>query len=273
MALQNTGLIIQGARIPPTFRGTPDELFQLMIRRMKIVSATGVGFFVVGDIEPSSDAGPWLKGGTKWYVFDEAIKRYVPLDISDSETTWFFIGNSTPVGVDPPVWLKTTKDQTEADPSVGSPISWYVFNGTAWIPFGAIPLSGPTSARPTGAVEFQQFYDTTISVLLWWERGQWRTVSGVPGDTKDVAFETLTEAITRNPGWDVFGASNQAFRGRVIVQAAKDPGASPATSLTVGAGITSRAAFETFGEATTLQTAVTAVSIPPQIALWKLVKG
>jgi len=273
MPLQNTNLLIQLARIPPTFKGTPDEFAQLLVRRMKIVSPTGTNFIFIGDVEPSSNVGPWLKGGTQWWVFDAATKRYVPLDISESETKWFQVGNTTPTTSDPPVWLKTTKDQTEADPSIGQPISWHVFDGTNWIPFDGVVRSGPTASRPSGAVEFQKFYDTDITVLLWWERGQWRTVSGVPGDVKQVAFETLTEAIARNPGWDVFGASNQAFRGRVFVQAAKDPGASPATSLTVGAGITPRAAFETFGESTPLTSAASAVTLPAQIALWTLVKG
>ena len=39
--------------------------------------------------------------------------------------------------------------------------------------------------------------------------------SGVPGDTKFVAFQTLDEALTNNPGWAVFGAGNQELRGRL----------------------------------------------------------
>jgi len=169
------------------------------------------------------------------------------------------------------VWLKTTKDQTESDPSIGRGIGWYAFDGSNWVPFNGIALSGTTAQRPTNPVEFQQYYDTDISVLLWFERGEFRTVSGCPGDIKSVAFQTLDEALTRNPGWDVLGAANVNIRGRYVSQATKDPGASPETELTVGAGITPRAAFETFSEGITVTNAG-AVPFPAGIAFWTLVK-
>lgn len=138
MALFNTNLIIQGSHLPATFKGTPDDLFVAMLERMKIVSASGVSFFVVGDIEPSSNLGPWLKNGTQWWVFDAELKRYVPLDISASETRWFQVGATTPTTADPPVWLRTTNNPTEAEPSIGTPIAWYLFDGTTWIDFTSL---------------------------------------------------------------------------------------------------------------------------------------
>lgn len=135
MALQNTNLLIQASHLPPTFKGKPDELFQAMVERMKIVSPTGTSFFVVSDLMPSSNQGPWLKGGKQWWVWDEELKTYVPQDISESETRWFQVGNTTPTSTVPPVWLKTTEDQTEASPLPGDPIGWYLFNGTTWVPF------------------------------------------------------------------------------------------------------------------------------------------
>lgn len=273
MSLQKTNLVIQMSRIPATFKGTPDQLSQTMIRRMQILSPSGNSFIFVGDTEPTSNVGPWLRDGTQWWVFDEDIKRYVPLDISASETIWFHVGATTPATSDPPIWLFTTKDPSEEDPTIGSPIGWFVFTNGVWAPFNGIVLSGPTSARPANPVELQQFYDTTISVLIWWERGAWRTVSGVPGDLKPVAFQTLTEALTRNPGWEVFGAQNQLFRGRYISQATKDAGGSPETILTVGPDIPERGAFETYGETDGVDiNPASPVPYPPTIALWTLVK-
>lgn len=271
MVLQATGLLIQMAPLPATFKGTPNEWAVEIVRRMRIVSPTGTNFIFIGDTEPSSNAGPWLRGGTQWWVFSPDIKRYVPLDISASETLWFQVGNTTPATGEPPVWLKTTKDQTEADPSIGRPISWYSFDGTNWVTSNGIVLSGPTTQRPAAPVEFQQFYDTDITALLWFERGQFRTVSGVPGDIKAVAFQTLTEALEANPGWEVLGASNVAIRGRYISQATKDPGATPETELTVGSGITPRAAFEVFSEGLQVAPGVP-IPFPAGIAIWHLVK-
>lgn len=273
MALLDTNLILQGAPLPVDFNGSPQDLFAEFIRRTKIVSPSGTNFFFVGDTEPTSNVGPWLKGGTMWFVWDEDLNRYVPLDISESETRWFHVGATTPSTSTPPVWLRTTQDQTEGDGAIGDPIGWYVFNGTFWVPYNSIVNSGTTEQRPAAPVDFQQYYDSTITCLIWWERSQWRTVSGVPGDVKAVAFEILTEALSRNPGWELLGAGAQSFRGRYISQATKDSGATPATDLTTSAGVAHRAAFETFGETDGVQLdSGSPVPYPPTIALWHLVK-
>lgn len=274
MALQDTNLVLQASKLPATFTGTPHEWFAEFVRRVKIQSTTGTNFIFIGDTEPTSNVGPWLKDGTKWYVFDPDIKRYVPQDISDSETIWFQTGATTPTSSTPPVWLRTDHDPSEDDPSIGNPLGWYVFNGANWIPFVGIVLSGPTDSRPSSPIEYQQYYDTTISCLIWFERGKWRTVDGVPGDTKFVAIETLTEALDRNPGWNVFASSDQSLRGRIPMMAAKDPGVSPETELTTDPNIPQRAAFETFGETDSMQIDNTPPNLlyPPQVALWFLVK-
>ncbi len=273
MALNNTNLLVQMGPIPPTFEGTPQQLAEAMVLRMKIVSPSGTNFIFIGDVEPTSNVGPWLKNGTSWWVFDVDTKRYVPQDLSDAEQQWYAIGNSTPAKVDPPLWLKTKKDATEADPSFGNPIGWYEWNGSNWVPFTSLTLAGTTALRPASPEPFQQYYDTDISALIWFERSQWRTVSGIPGDIKAVGFETLTEALTANPGWDVLGASNQTIRGRWVSQATKDSGATPETDLSVGAGVAPRAAFETFGETDGVQiNSSSDVPYPPTIAFWHLIK-
>ncbi len=274
MALNATGLLIQMGSIPVTFEGTPQQLADEMIRRMRIVSASGVNFIYIGDVEPTSNVGPWLKNGNEWWVFDEDLKRYVPQNLESAQQDWYSIGNSNPTDVDPPLWLRTTRDPTEADPSYGQPIGWYQWNGTSWVPFNSIVLSGPTANRPASPEPYQQYYDTTIGALIWFESSQWRTVSGIPGDVKMVAFETLTEALDANPGWVLFGASNQSIRGRWISQATKDSGADPETDLSVGAGVAPRAAFETFGETDGVSIDSSSdVPYPPTIALWHLLKS
>jgi len=133
MAFQNTNLVIQGSQLPAKFKGKPNDLFREMLARMRIVSPSGTSFFVTSDVEPSGNQGPWLKGGTQWWVWDSNLKRYVPLDISESETHWFQVGATTPTTANPPLWLKTTANQTEAQPQGGTPIAWYLFDGTTWV--------------------------------------------------------------------------------------------------------------------------------------------
>lgn len=246
MALNATNLLIQMAQLPATFTGSPQELAAAMVRRMRIVSPSGSNFFVTGSVEPTSNVGPWLKNGTQWFVWSESLKRYVPLDISASFTAAFWEQASTPSSSNPNVWLRTTKDPTDIDPSRGSPIGWYEFDGTNWVPFNSIPQNGPSSGRPASPVDYQQYFDTSINCLIHWERAAWRTVSGSPGDLKYVAYGNLANALVANPGWNLFGASNQNERGRIIMQAAaNDDGSNP---LTVNPNLAVRRAGEVFGE-------------------------
>jgi hypothetical protein len=260
MALQKTNLVIQSAPLPQTFKGTPDILRKEIVARLLIKSPGGTVFINVGDSEPNSNVGPWLKEGKKFYVYDEATKRYVPLDVSDSVSDEFQIGETTPLTSTPAVWLRTTS---------GQPVTWYFWNGVQWVPGMNIVQSGPTANRPASPFNLQQYYDSDISVLLWWERGAWRTVGGSPGDVKIVQTELLSQALTQNPGWAVLGAAQQSWRGRYISQATQDA----AQTLTVGAGIAQRNSRETFGETDGVQlNAASPVPYPPTIALWHLVK-
>lgn len=273
MALNATNFLIQMASLPPTFCGTPQQLAVAMVRRMRIVSPSGSSFFVTGDTEPTSNVGPWLRNGTQWFVFDDATKRYVPLDISASFTPAFWMQASTPPSSNPPVWLRTTLDPTDVNPSRGEPIGWYEFNGANWVPFNSIPRSGTTAQRTPNAIDYEQFFDTDINVLLHWERGQWRTVAGSPGDIKPVGFGVLADALTANPGWALYGASNQNIRGRIPMQATKDapPGT---TALSTNANVAQRTAGEVFGETDLLLVngPGSTVPYPPQIAVWWLTK-
>jgi hypothetical protein len=272
MALKTTNLTIQMAPIPATFRGNPNDLAIQMLQRMKIMSPDGSSFIFNGDTKPTSNVGPWLKGGTQWYVWDTTVNDYVPLDISPSFTIPYWMSKSQPTGVNPPLWLQTSKDATDLDPTHGIALYWNLWDGVAWIPFMAAQGIGSTAERPTDPIDGYKFYDLSLNVEIWWERSMWRTTSGVPGDVKAVAFSTLQDALDHNPGWAVFGDTFPAAYGRIISQATQDPGATPVSSVTP-IGVPTRAAFETFGtdQGYVDDPADTNV-LPGQIALWHLYK-
>jgi len=272
MALKATNLTIQMAPIPATFKGNPQDLAVAMLQRMKILSPSGSSFIFEGDTKPTSNVGPWLKGGTQWYVWDYTINDYVPLDISPSFTIPFWIGSSLPTGTSPPLWLVTEKDASDVDPTHGLALYWSIWNGAAWIPFMAATGLGTTAQRPAAPVEGYKYYDTDLNVEIWWERAMWRTTSGVPGDVKAVAFSTLQDALNHNPGWDLLGNSAPQAYGRVISQATKDPGLTPVSSVTP-VGVPPRAAFETFGEDKGYVSDPSLTNVlPGEIALWHLYK-
>lgn len=90
-------------------------------------------------------------------------------------------------------WFKTD--------SSGNPIGWYSWNGTAWTPSPVEIESGTTSQRPVSPNTGRQYWDTDIEVQIVWNGTTWTTVSGSPGDVKEVKATDLTAALLKNPGW------------------------------------------------------------------------
>ena len=241
MALNKTNLVLKASPLPVDFRGTVQDFFEAIVARLAILSPVGTNFFVVGDVEPSSNVGPWLKNGKQWWVFSETEGRYVPEDISAALPKFFFIQPDDPgapgVG-DPTIWVRTNESRI---------VGLYGWNGVEWKASGNITNNGPTASRPGNPTDLEEFFDTDINVLIRYERGAWRTAAGSPGDVKSVTHSTLIEAKRFNPGWEVLGADDESQRGRFIGMASKDPGTNPASALQTPPGITSKAAGEQAG--------------------------
>lgn len=77
-----TRLIVRGAPLSPTFKGTLNQFYQAMLDRIEVLSPFGQLQFQVGGVQPSSNVGPWLKDGTEWWVWDETTKTYVPITVN-----------------------------------------------------------------------------------------------------------------------------------------------------------------------------------------------
>lgn len=96
----------------------------------------------------------------------------------------------------------------------------------------ATPMnSGPTSSRPSNPGNFERYFDTDINCQIWWERGAWRTVEGVPGDVKFVLSGSTGDATTRNPGWsllpDTMYGRSPMFAGQGPGLTNRNPGEAP----------------------------------------------
>jgi len=247
MSLFATNLVIVSAQLPPDFSGNIQEFFEAMVERMAIMSPQGTSFFVVGDVEPTSNVGPWLKNGTQWWVFDIDQGVYVPLDISAS-LNLFVIGPDdpgTPETGDPTLWLRTFESRG---------IGWYGWDGTQWRALSNPPPSGSTAQRPTNPVDLEPFFDTDIHAMIHWERGAWRTVSGTPGDIKFVAQAILEDALAANPGWQYVGLDDQSLRGKGLAIATQDTGVGGTSNFSTDSGITPRDAGDQDGAETVVLT-------------------
>ena len=98
---------ITAAPLPTNFKGTPQQWIDALLDRLE-VSFEG-NSFVIGDIEPEGNEGPWLKNGTQWWVWNDATSQYVPLDVSASITDQIFVGDIANGAPDPntfQIWLQ-----------------------------------------------------------------------------------------------------------------------------------------------------------------------
>jgi hypothetical protein len=100
----------------------------------------------------------------------------------------------------------------------GNPIGWLSWGGSAWESIPIVTPSGATSDRPVAPSEGTQYFDTTIGVALIYHSGAWTTMSGSPGDIKQVTGTTLATVLTANPGWSQYTDGI----GRVLAGAAAD---------------------------------------------------
>lgn len=117
---------ITASPLPSNFVGTPQEFFEAMLDRIEITS-TAATFVVgsVGESAPTENLGPWLKNGTKWYVWDETTSAYIPLDISDSLNPDIVISATEPDPAETQVWaVLGTNSVTMLKFYLGATLGW-----------------------------------------------------------------------------------------------------------------------------------------------------
>lgn len=104
--------------------------------------------------------------------------------------------------------------------SNGNPMGMYNWNGSDWVTVSTAIANGPTANRPLDPVTGTLYQDTSINVLLMFERGEWRTAAGSPGDVKSVKATTIEAALLKNPGW----TQDPDSKGRLIGGAGEGAG-------------------------------------------------
>jgi len=221
MSTTKTGLYLRGTPLNPAFKGTPQEFFEEILAHLDIIAPYGIATFVTGLQMPSSDQGPWLKNNVEWWVFDQNVGTYVPLVLNQSLQTLFYVQEATPPVNAAEIWFQTETINGEVRPKAVN----ILING-AWKPVGT-PTEGTTANRPANPVDFELYYDTSIEAMLVWERDEWRTQSGVKGDTKFVTWGSRAESLLHNPGWEILwdgpvGGASVGNRGLAMGQATQD---------------------------------------------------
>lgn len=96
-----------------------------------------------------------------------------------------------------------------------NPIGMYSWNGSAWVTTATVVASGTTAGRPLTAATGTEYFDTTISRLLVWERNQWRTADGGIGEIRYYEGASLASVLASNPGWVEYSTgANRVLAGQ-----------------------------------------------------------
>lgn len=77
---QTTRLSVSAGALPEGFcPESMQDLFNAMAARLIVTPSANFAGIVMGSIEPTGNAGPWLKDCEEWFIFDDATARYVPI--------------------------------------------------------------------------------------------------------------------------------------------------------------------------------------------------
>lgn len=118
---------ITAAPLPTSFIGNPQQLIEALLDRLE-VTVDG-NSFVISDVQPDGNQGPWLKDGKQWWVWDETSSTYIPLDLSASTTQQIYIGDISAGAPD------NTKYQlwVQLDGSTVNGLFYYTGSTTGWV--------------------------------------------------------------------------------------------------------------------------------------------
>lgn len=223
---------------------TDQQLLNSLESLLQISLAEGVAFFTIGGAQPTSNVGPWLKNGTTWYVWNDALATYVPATIEQATLgyiismtapdptlfqLWFQVDsgnnpvavNSWNPGASPPAWEPYGYSQS----AINTFFSGIGTDGKQQVAAAdviGLPFSGGGATSGNTAVQnalvpvnYQLFFNTDINAMLIYYSGLWHTLDGVPGDVKYASAGSLAQALTNNPGW----TQNAAAVARVLISA------------------------------------------------------
>ncbi len=143
MSASNTlPITIEFSSFPPQVRWTPQQQWDAGASRLRLVTSTSFALFVSGSTEPSSNVGPWLRGGTSWYVWSDTLGKYVP-QVLAPESLGYWIGPDAPDHNVFSVWIETTAG--------GSPLAVKTYYSGAWVDVYAATLASYATVTAVNA--------------------------------------------------------------------------------------------------------------------------
>lgn len=126
---------IQMGALPPNIKVTPQQLADLMVARMSLVSEQEFSLFASGTTEPASNVGPWLKttdSGGEWYVWSNDTGDYVPISVP-AQSLGYVVSATEPDPATTFFWIQLD--------GLGSPLALKTYYSGAWVDVYASQLT------------------------------------------------------------------------------------------------------------------------------------
>jgi microcystin-dependent protein len=125
-SLNQLPLILEMGALELNFQGTPQQIADAMVRRMRIVSQQAFALFAAGSTEPPYNVGPWVDSSTTigiWKNWDPVTGRYQPMPL-DSLSLRYILSNTEPDPTKYQLWVKLS--------NAGEGLGVYTYYNGAW---------------------------------------------------------------------------------------------------------------------------------------------
>jgi microcystin-dependent protein len=125
-SLNQLPLILEMGALPLNFQGTPQQLADEIVARLKIVSQQALSLFAAGATEPAFNVGPWLDQSSTigiWKGWDDTTGRYQPLPVADVSLK-YILSNTEPNPSVFQLWVKLS--------NAGQGLGVYTYYNGAW---------------------------------------------------------------------------------------------------------------------------------------------
>jgi len=145
---------VTAAPLPTNFKGTPQQWLEAFLDRLEVTFEGNT--FVISDIQPIGNEGPWLKNGTQWWVWNASTSEYMPLDVSASVTNQIFIGdiaNGAPDSSVYQLWLQLNGTQVNGLFYFAGSTAGWVKQASELVP-GAVQLNMLAPQNPGSLITF-----------------------------------------------------------------------------------------------------------------------
>lgn len=125
-SLNQLPLILEMGALPLNFQGTPQQLADAIVERLRVVSQQALALFAQGSTEPAFNVGPWVDTSTSigiWKNWSNVTGNYQPMPLADVSLR-YSVSQTQPNPALFQLWVKLSPE--------GKGLGVYTYYNGAW---------------------------------------------------------------------------------------------------------------------------------------------